>query len=134
MLIVILLIGILAVALIPKLLSLQERARDTRRTADVHVIGQALQLHKTDTTKYPEPYLVSTCAGSAYSDFSTSQLATPLKNYLTSLPSDPTLRGISGIYRDVNPSSTCTAQNDSSYLYTTLEKNGDLSGGILVLA
>ena len=44
MLIVIVIIGILAAALIPRLQSVQERARDTRRKTDISAIYNALQI------------------------------------------------------------------------------------------
>lgn len=40
MLIVIVIIGILAAALVPRLQSVQSRARDTKRKADLHAIVQ----------------------------------------------------------------------------------------------
>ncbi|MEI7477589.1 MAG: prepilin-type N-terminal cleavage/methylation domain-containing protein [bacterium] len=48
MLIVVVIIGILAAALIPRLQSVQARARDTKRKADLHQIGTALAIYKED--------------------------------------------------------------------------------------
>lgn len=48
MLIVIVIIGILAAALIPRLVSVQGRARDTKRKADLQQIGTALAIYKLD--------------------------------------------------------------------------------------
>ncbi|MEI7477520.1 MAG: prepilin-type N-terminal cleavage/methylation domain-containing protein [bacterium] len=48
MLIVVVIIGILAAALIPRLASVQARARDTKRKADLHQIGVALGIYKQD--------------------------------------------------------------------------------------
>ncbi|MEI7477616.1 MAG: prepilin-type N-terminal cleavage/methylation domain-containing protein [bacterium] len=48
MLIVVVIIGILAAALIPRLQSVQARARDTKRKADLHQIGTALEIYKQD--------------------------------------------------------------------------------------
>ncbi|MEI7477027.1 MAG: prepilin-type N-terminal cleavage/methylation domain-containing protein [bacterium] len=48
MLIVVVIIGILAAALIPRLQSVQARARDTKRVADLHQIGTAMEIYKED--------------------------------------------------------------------------------------
>jgi len=52
MLIVVVIIGILAAALIPRLASVQARARDTKRKADLHQIGVALGIYKQDHGGY----------------------------------------------------------------------------------
>ena len=52
MLIVVVIIGILAAALIPRLQSVQARARDTKRKADLHQIGTALAIYKEDNGGY----------------------------------------------------------------------------------
>lgn len=62
MLIVIVIIGILAAALIPRLTGIQGRARDTARKADLQQIGTALATYKLDTAKYPEQLSWSTGA------------------------------------------------------------------------
>jgi len=52
MLIVVVIIGILAAALIPRLQSVQARARDTKRKADLHQIATALAIYKEDNWWY----------------------------------------------------------------------------------
>ncbi|MEI7477518.1 MAG: prepilin-type N-terminal cleavage/methylation domain-containing protein [bacterium] len=52
MLIVVVIIGILAAALIPRLQSVQARARDTKRKADLHQIGTAFAIYKEDNGGY----------------------------------------------------------------------------------
>jgi len=54
MLIVVVIIGILAAALIPRLQSVQARARDTKRKADLHQIATALAIYKEDNGGYNE--------------------------------------------------------------------------------
>ena len=53
MLIVIVIIGILAAALIPRLTGIQARARDTGRKADMNQIASALQTYQLDYTTFP---------------------------------------------------------------------------------
>ena len=48
MLIVIVIIGILAAALVPRLQSVQARARDTKRKADIRTIYNANEVYKLD--------------------------------------------------------------------------------------
>lgn len=52
MLIVVLIIGILAAALIPRLRSVQEKARDTKRKSDISQIASALSIYKIDRNSY----------------------------------------------------------------------------------
>lgn len=53
MLIVIVIIGILAAALVPRLQDVQARARDTKRKADLRSIDTALQIYQSDNGQYP---------------------------------------------------------------------------------
>lgn len=53
MLIVIVIIGILAAALIPRLRSVQERARNTRRTTDTAQIYNAMTIYYNDRSYLP---------------------------------------------------------------------------------
>ncbi len=53
MLIVIVIIGILASALIPRLISIQVRSRDTKRKVDMVTIDKALRIYASDNNRYP---------------------------------------------------------------------------------
>ncbi len=83
MLIVVVIIGILAAALLPRLLSAQASARDTSRVAAIQQIATAVAAYKQETGEYPVDG--TTTAGGA-------QLLLPkLKSQDTvaSLPMDP---------------------------------------------
>lgn len=54
MLIVIVIIGILAAALVPRLQSIQSRARDTKRKTDLKTIYNANEIYLLDNTSYPQ--------------------------------------------------------------------------------
>lgn len=56
MLIVIVIIGILAAALIPRLTGAQGAARDTARYADLNQMGTALTLYSADSNGYPSSW------------------------------------------------------------------------------
>jgi len=102
MLIVVVIIGILAAALIPRLQSVQARARDTKRKADLHQIATALEIYKQDNWSYVNigsnhgtpPYAYSNACsidntstmGNACDDKGT--LRNELSRYMTSIPKD----------------------------------------------
>ena len=86
MLIVVVIIGILAAALIPRLQTVQGRARDTKRKADVTQIGSALAVYASDFGN------VSSLSWSreTYSTWSASvwQALTLSGDYITQIPFD----------------------------------------------
>ena len=81
MLIVVVIIGILASALLPKLMGAQGKARDTARMANVNKIVTALKSYYSDYGEYPEAGNVWWCAGSGF--------ASKLNNYMPEVPKDP---------------------------------------------
>ena len=81
MLIVVVIIGILAAALLPKLMGAQGKARDTARMSNVNKIVTALKSYYSDYGDYPEASDVWGCAGSGF--------ASKLNNYMPEVPKDP---------------------------------------------
>lgn len=82
MLIVVVIIGILAAAILPRLNGVQASARDTSREAALRDIAMALEMYGTSVGKFPE---VNT-------ELSTKDLGTQLvqeRDYLKVLPKDP---------------------------------------------
>lgn len=79
MLIVIVIIGILAAALIPRLTGAQGAARDTARYADLNQIGTALAMYSADNNGYPG-------SGGTFADTLTDLVD---GWYIKSLPKDP---------------------------------------------
>ena len=77
MLIVIIIIGILMWALLPKLKWAQERARDTARKANLTTVSTALEMYFNDEGSYP--------TWSCVSNISSKLVPT----YVSELPSDP---------------------------------------------
>lgn len=70
-LIVVVIIGVLATALIPKLQNSLARTRNSKRTTDINTIYQAMKLYSTDRGRFP------------------SNTTGLVGNYLSSLPADP---------------------------------------------
>gem|GEM_PF-2461804 len=102
MLIVVVIIGILAAALIPRLQSVQARARDTKRKADLHQIATALAIYKEDNGGYLHLWRASNgaqdplCYSDRRSDCDSgpvihSSMAAKLTSYMTAVPEDTML-------------------------------------------
>ena len=109
MLIVIVIIGILAAALVPRLVSIQWRARDTKRKADLQQVSSSLAIYKSDN---------STFAAMTSGNVSTlSRLVTG--GYITSLPTESLatsnaiteLRGTAGNYAFMTMTRNSVANN-----------------------
>lgn len=96
MLIVVVIIGILAAALIPRLQSVQGRARDTKRKADLQQLGSAAAIYKNDK--------------GSYSGMDLDGLA---PDYLTAVPSDTPGLGLGSTneFVDTNAAGTGGVQN-----------------------
>jgi prepilin-type N-terminal cleavage/methylation domain-containing protein len=89
MLIVMIIIGILAAALIPKLTSARGKAEDTRRKADVQQISTAIISRAMDTNVTFDALCPFT--GSLGCDV--SQIASKLLGLLSNVPTDPKMAG-----------------------------------------
>lgn len=91
LLIVIVVIAILAAITIVAFNGVQARARDSQRQADVKAITKALELYYIDNGKFPNGSGSTTInnSWSTTADASWANLATSLRPYLASLPTDP---------------------------------------------
>lgn len=111
LLIVITIIGILAVALVPRLTGGPGRARDAQRKADLQQIATALEFYADDS-------------GGNYPASTACVNALDITDYLTTVPSDPSDDGWAG--------STCSGD----YTYVALSTDGDATDaeGYLLVA
>ena len=100
MLIVIVIIGILSASVLPRVLGIQENARDTARKADISSLQTALELYHIDSGSYPRSDTAAWCAAYAplgYGWCNSSQVNTDgrwmvnwnLASYLIKDPIDP---------------------------------------------
>jgi prepilin-type N-terminal cleavage/methylation domain-containing protein len=121
MLIVIVIIGILASALIPRLSQARERANDTARKAHIQNIATVLIAYQIDRGSYPST------AGPI------SGIAPQLIGAgLSSVPTDPDAnRSFLGIGLSTT---TCTASPIGQYMYTPIRKNWISSAGFVLMA
>lgn len=110
LLIVITIIGILAVALIPRLTGGPARARDSQRKGDLQQVATALEFYAQDNGGlYPDASSGWTCVSGL-----------PLSSYLTTIPKDPS-----------NPTAaTVTGGCTNGYSYRSLNSRS----GYLLLA
>ena len=83
MLIVVVIIGILASALIPRLTSAKGRAENTAAVKDVSDIVTALTIYQIDNGWYP---VSASCNGTIKTDCTLSWVYTELSSYLKSIP------------------------------------------------
>ena len=121
MLIVIIIIGVLAAALIPRLTSARGRANDTARRAHLRDIGTAIMAYYFDNGTFPA------CTGTNgvcnISDIAPALLA----GGISSVPSDP--------IRDNNGTGLASQQlSGGQYEYMLIKKNGNAKGGFVVMA
>lgn len=84
LLIVITIIGILAVALLPRITAGPAKARDAQRKADLQQLATAIALYADDNGG---TYPAGSCADSLTS--ATSSTAISLSSYMTTVPTDP---------------------------------------------
>jgi len=115
MLIVVIIIGILMAALLPKLKGAQERARDTARKANLSQISTALEMYYNDNGIYPNAKCASDLVGKL----------TP--QYMNAIPRDPQKSRVT--YWTLQ--SGCGTW---SYAYTPLYNNGSQSGWAVLIA
>ena len=103
LLIVIVIIGILALIIVPGLASGPKRARDAQRKSDMRAVKNALETYYNDKNTYPTP--TGTNGSTTY--FSNlSAVLTP--DYLPTVPTDPRSGTTTGYVYGVNSTTTAT--------------------------
>ena len=129
MLIVIVIIGILAWALIPRLSSARWRANDTARKADLHQIAATLVAYQIDHGKFPNDESAPTV-----------RLISDGLNEagMSSVPDDPINTRVFEALTDGIEEIACYTMDDTndgwSYQYRTISKNGIAKAGFALSA
>jgi len=116
MLIVVVIIGILASALIPRLTWAQARARDAARQWNLTQLATALNVYFSDNWSYPDGWL---CVSDLRDDL--------IPNYIKTIPTDPQRQRIT---YGTKPGG-CTSWD---YAYAWLTRNGAARAGMVVIA
>lgn len=113
-LVVIGIIGILSSLLIPNLIGVRQRARDSQRKSDIRQMQSALELYRADNAAYPSvidtPYRLNSTACTASNIFTSPNL---LVTYMQKIPCDPTGTGV---------------YNGGNYYYYSNQKTYTLAG------
>jgi type II secretion system protein G len=123
LLIVITIIGILAVALIPRLTGGPGRARDSQRKSDLQQIATALEFYSTDNSGYPA---TTATTGNCMVNTGTAGI-TLSTSYISSIPGDPSGNAFSSI-----PTNWCST---GGYSYVALNTDADATvEGYLLMA
>ncbi len=122
LLVVIAIIGLLSTLAVVALGSARQKARDSKRLADLKQVQTALELYYTDQTSYPSGNALTLGTGNAACLSATGWEATGCANpYMAQVPADP-LSTQSYAYTAASSSYTITATLEGTV-------NG-LSGGI----
>ncbi|MCF7835167.1 prepilin-type N-terminal cleavage/methylation domain-containing protein [Candidatus Gracilibacteria bacterium] len=116
MLIVIVIIGVLAAALIPRLTSVRGRANDVARKADLQQVATAIVSYSMDKGRYPSTGKVSVDT-------------LPLTSYMTTTPGDPQSSTILAEF----PTSL-TGVNTGQYIYVSLTKSSNAGKGFALVS
>lgn len=130
LLVVISIIGILAAFIVASFTSAQQKARDSRRKADLDAIKKALELAKGDSPSaayYPNcTGGIAVCALNAAGN-TTPNLVT--RNYIKAIPVDPSGSAGYTYYPQPNPGPPCsTTSNCTGFiLIASLENKNDPS-------
>ncbi len=82
MVIILIIISVLSAALIPRLMSVQARARDLQRKVDVKQLSNGLAIYKVDRGSYPTGAHLT-------NDFGLGKSMPLVPVYFTSIPMDP---------------------------------------------
>lgn len=125
LLIVITIIGILAVALLPRILNAPARARDAARKASIAQIAGALETYFNDNGAYPK--VTSTDLDGKHVCANTLTLLQPYLQGGT-IPGDPLTTA------EIKDGGGSGANCPGAFSYTTLASNGVAGGGYMLLA
>ena len=139
MLIVVVIIGILSAALLPRLQGAQASARDTARKADVSTLGTAIVSYYNQKGMYPWPSdsneEVQTDTNENHDMVPATKIEKLLKKQvdLSSLPADPT-KG--NVFSGFNEDMTDMDQQITwwQYWYAIVTKNGVTAGWFILMA
>ena len=128
-LIVVVIIGILSAAILPRLTGYMARTRDLQRHMDLRNIATAIELYQSNKGKLPEIYDKNNKVTSAFGWRATSLLW--IKEYIKSIPKDPSNLFVWEIMHPHHRNGNRLGDGDYLYLSTRdmgglLEANGAL--------
>ncbi len=86
MIVVVVIIGILAGVLVPRLVGARERASDSGRMVKVSQISSAVELYAQEIGS---PYPIATLTGAPWTSIATPSVTNAIAPYLSTIPTDP---------------------------------------------
>ena len=131
MLIVVIIIGILSAAILPRLTGYMARTRDLQRHMDLRNIATAIELYKSNKGKLPEIYDENNQVSSSFGWRATSLLW--IKEYIKSIPKDPSNLFV---WEIMHPHHRGDRLSNGDYLYLSTRDMGGLleANGALLFA
>ena len=131
MLIVVIIIGILSAAILPRLTGYMARTRDLQRHMDLRNIATAIELYKSNKGKLPEIYDKNNKVISDFAWRATSLLW--IKEYIKSIPKDPSNLFV---WEMMHPHHRGNRLSNGDYLYLSTRDMGGLleANGALLFA
>ena len=131
MLIVVIIIGILSAAILPRLTGYMARTRDLQRHMDLRNIAAAINMYQSNKGKLPEIYDKNNKVTSAFGWRATSLLW--IKEYIKSIPKDPSNLFV---WEIMHPGHRGDRLGDGDYLYLSTRDMGGLleANGALLFA
>lgn len=115
LLIVIAIIGLLATLAIVSLTTAQQKARDTKRVADLKQLQNAVELYYSENSEYP------TSEGKTWATFGTA-----IGSYITNIPQDPTNTGTK-VYTYATNGTVALTTDDTQYVIKAELENPSFS-------
>ena len=136
MLIVVIIVGILSAAILPKLTGYMARTRDLQRHMDLRNIATAIELYKSNKGKWPEIYDKN---NKVISDFAWRVTwLLQIKEYIKSFPKDPSNLFVWEMMHPAHRRSRTKESflGDGDYLYLSIRDVGSLleANGALLFA
>ena len=131
MLIVVIIIGILSAAILPRLTGYMARTRDLQRHMDLRNIATAIELYQSNKGKLPEIYDKNNKVTSAFGWRATSLLW--IKEYIKRIPKDPSNLFV---WEIMHPHHRGDRLSNGDYLYLSTRDMGGLleANGALLFA
>ncbi len=136
MLIVIVIIGILAGVILPKIMGVMSRARDTKRVADLRNVAMSIESYKMDYGEYPRLRKIVNWkniyrGSNPWLAGSVSSLKSNLWSYISDLPRDPNKNTyvdiiVAGNHKNLMISNR---QEKWEYLYQLWRRNWEYNDG-----
>ena len=130
-LIVVIIIGILSAAILPRLTGYMARTRDLQSHMDLRNIATAIELYKSNKGKLPEIYDENNQVSSSFGWRATSLLW--IKEYIKSIPKDPSNLFV---WEMMHPHHRGNRLSNGDYLYLSTRDMGGLleANGALLFA